>query len=65
MKRFEIDKMDGKIQSVSRTVRLKAELFDRLMLPSEESGVLSRVFRKLVSGRMKSAGKDVLAGNGI
>jgi len=46
MERFEIDKTDGKIQSISRTIRLKTELFDRLMLLSEESGVS---FNKIIN----------------
>lgn len=46
MKTFEIDKSDGKIQSISRTIRLKAELFDQLMELSEESGVS---FNKIIN----------------
>ena len=46
MDKFEIDKTDGKIQSISRTIRLKAELFDRLTLLSEESGVS---FNKIIN----------------
>lgn len=46
MKTFEIDKTDGKVQSISRTIRLKAELFDQLMELSEESGVS---FNKIIN----------------
>lgn len=46
MEHFEIDKSGDKIQSISRTIRLKAELFDRLMLLSEDSGVS---FNKIIN----------------
>jgi len=46
MKEFEIDRMDGKIRSINRTIRLKAELYERLMLLSEESGVS---FNKIIN----------------
>ena len=46
MKTFEIDKSDGKIESVSRTIRLKGALFEELTLLSEESGVS---FNKIIN----------------
>lgn len=46
MEKFEIDTSDGKIQSISRAIRLKAELFDRLMRLSEDSGVS---FNKIIN----------------
>lgn len=46
MEPFEIDKSGDKIQSISRTIRLKAEIFDQLMLLSEESGVS---FNKIIN----------------
>ena len=46
MKNFEIDKSDGKIESISRTIRLKGALFEELTLLSEESGVS---FNKIIN----------------
>lgn len=50
MEKFVIDTTDGKIQSINRTIRLKAELFDRLTLLSEETGVsLNKIINQCIS----------------
>ena len=46
MKKFKIDKEPEKISSINRTIRLKPENFDKLMMLSEESGVS---FNKIVN----------------
>lgn len=50
MKQFEVDPYDGKIQSINRTIRLKAELYDKLTLLSEKSGLsLNKVINQCVA----------------
>ena len=46
MKKFKVNTDIDKIQSVNRTVRLKAEYFDKLTLLSEETGVS---FNKIIN----------------
>ncbi|MDD3229252.1 MAG: hypothetical protein PHE09_08540 [Oscillospiraceae bacterium] len=46
MKPFEISKENEKISSINRTIRLKPEIFEKLMLLSEEHQVS---FNKLIN----------------
>lgn len=46
MKKFEIDPEENKIQSINRTIRVKAELYDKLMILSEQTGAS---FNKIVN----------------
>lgn len=46
MKPFEISKEDEKISSINRTIRLKPETFEKLMLLSEENKIS---FNKLIN----------------
>ena len=45
MDKFEINKEDGKISSINRTIRMKPEHFDRITELSEKTGVS---FNKIV-----------------
>lgn len=59
MEKFEVDKNDGKIQSINRTIRLKAELYDQLILLSEESGVsLNKLINQCVAYALSNIKKD-------
>jgi len=46
MKKFKINTETDKIQSINRTIRLKAEYFEKLSLLSEETGVS---FNKIIN----------------
>lgn len=46
MEKFRIDKGDGKISSINRTIRLKPEYFEKIMELSDETGVS---FNKIVN----------------
>ena len=46
MKKFKINPDIDKIQSINRTIRVKAEYFDKLSLLSEETGVS---FNKIIN----------------
>lgn len=46
MDRFEIQKDEGRPQSINRTIRLQAEVFDRLMELSQKNGVS---FNKIIN----------------
>ncbi|MGL4791612.1 MAG: hypothetical protein ACRCW1_09405 [Anaerotignaceae bacterium] len=46
MKPFKILKDEDKISSINRTIRLKPDVYEKLMLLSEESGVS---FNKIVN----------------
>jgi predicted HicB family RNase H-like nuclease len=55
MEKFEVDTSDGKIQSINRTIRLKAELYDQLILLSEETGVsLNRLINQCVAYALRN-----------
>ena len=43
---FKIDKDDGKISSINRTIRMKPEHFEAIMALSEETGVS---FNKIIN----------------
>ena len=46
MDKFIINKDDGKISSINRTIRMKPEHFDKIMALSEETGVS---FNKIIN----------------
>jgi len=46
IKKFKIDKKDSKIQSINRTIRIKADHFEKIMLISEKTGVS---FNKIIN----------------
>lgn len=46
MDKFTIDRRDGKISSINRTIRLKPEYFEKIMELSEQTGVS---FNKIVN----------------
>lgn len=46
MDKFRISKDNEKISSINRTIRLKSEIYDKLILLSEQNGVS---FNKLVN----------------
>ena len=46
MDRFEIQKDEGRPQSINRTIRLQAEVFDRLRELSQKNGVS---FNKIIN----------------
>ena len=43
---FKIDREDGKISSINRTIRMKPEHFEAIMALSEETGVS---FNKIIN----------------
>ena len=46
MKKFAVDKEDKKLQTVNRTIRIKADYFDKITRLSEETGVS---FNKIIN----------------
>ena len=46
MEKFSVDKGEGKISSINRTIRLKPEYFEKIMELSEETGIS---FNKIVN----------------
>ena len=46
MNAFKIDKDDGKISSINRTIRMKPEHYEAIMVLSEETGVS---FNKIIN----------------
>lgn len=59
MEKFEVDKSDGKIQSINRTIRLKAELYDQLTLLSEETGVsLNKLINQCIAYALSNMKTD-------
>ena len=46
MEKFKVKTAPDKIQSINRTIRLKAEYFEKLTLLSEETGVS---FNKIIN----------------
>ena len=46
LNKFVIDRDDGKMQSINRTIRIKPEYFDKLMSLSEQTGVS---FNKIIN----------------
>ncbi|MEA5003943.1 MAG: hypothetical protein VB081_10635 [Christensenella sp.] len=56
MSKFKIDKDDGKISSINRTIRMKPEHFDVIMELSEKTGVS---FNKIVNQCIEYALKNL------
>lgn len=46
MSKFHVDKEDNKAQAINRTIRIRAEYYDKLMQLSDASGVS---FNKIVN----------------
>lgn len=46
MSKFHVDKEDSKSQAINRTIRIRAEYYDKLMQLSDASGVS---FNKIVN----------------
>jgi hypothetical protein len=46
MKKFAIDKDDNRLQTINRTIRIKADYFDKITQLSEKTGVS---FNKIIN----------------
>lgn len=56
MKKFKINKDEDKIQSINRTIRIKAEYFEKLMNLSEKTGVsFNKVINQCIEYALQNA----------
>ena len=56
MEKFKVNTDIDKIQSINRTIRIKAEYFEKLTLLSEETGVS---FNKIINQCIEYALKNI------